>query len=191
MNLARFFYLLFFGILLLFGILVAMFLYGEAPVYYEVQLEDASQIYDGDTLKDVAIKLKEFETTDTSETETLWPGIVIKGGVLYVVTDVRLSGIDTPEKRPLRSGRTAESLAKEKAAAAVAQSALAEILSETDMRFYLSNPQLGKYAGRIVSDVYVKQDGKFQNVSELLIEGGHAIRYDGGEKVPFDEWYEK
>lgn len=155
----------------------------EADIYAATLNED-SKVYDGDTIQDVFIEIGRFMNED-SPGEVLWPGILLKGQRLYVVTDIRLAGIDTPEKRPRKAGRTEASRAREKAAAAVAQNTLYNLLDDADMEFDVVNPKLGKYAGRIVADVIV--DGI--NASDYMIEQGLAIPYEGGTKIPFDDWY--
>lgn len=157
----------------------------EPLKYYAVQLDDHGKIYDGDTIQDVAITLKVFQERTEAAPEVLWPGIVFKGDTLYAITDIRIAGIDTPEKRPKKAGRTQASLDREKSAAAAATQALTEILEAHDYNFYLANPQLGKYAGRIVADIYVGPEK--QRVATRLIESGHAKQYDGGTK-PVWNW---
>lgn len=155
--------------------------------YYPVILSEESEIYDGDTIQDVYIDIFDFKVKYPAK--LLWPGIFVREDDLYVFTDIRIAGIDTPEKKPKRAGRTPESIALEKAAAAEAQKALAELLNQYDLEFVIANPELGKYAGRIVADVLVGPDKI--SVADYMLKNGHAYPYDGDEKIPFDEWYQK
>lgn len=154
--------------------------------YYAVDMDEESEIYDGDTIQDVYIDIFDFKVKYPAK--LLWPGVFVKGDDLYVFTDIRIAGIDTPEKKPKRAGRTPESIALEKAAAAEAQKALADLLNQYDLEFVVANPELGKYAGRIVADVLVGPDKI--SVADYMLKNGHAYPYDGDEKIPFDEWYQ-
>ena len=158
-------------------------LQSQALPAYPAKLTSAEQVYDGDTLKDVRIHIADL---DTAEGE-VWPGIFVHNGQVFVETDIRIFGIDTPEKRPLKAGRTEESLAREKAAAAKAQQAVVDLLQPNDFAFTLSEPTLGKYAGRTVAHVTVNGVA----LASYLIEKGLAIEYTGGTKIHFDDWYEK
>ena len=148
----------------------------ESKSYQAVMNED-SRVYDGDTIQDVFIAIKEFADV-SADGEVLWPGILLKDDVLYIVTDIRLAGIDTPEKRPKKAGRTAESLAREKAAADAAQKALLKLVKDNNYEFTIRNPQLGKYSGRTVAEVWFGDI----NASEYMLQQGYAMRYDGGTK---------
>ncbi len=152
--------------------------------HYSVAFSDKSKVYDGDTILDVAVRLWTFDKFET-DVEVLWPGVVLKGDSLYMMTDIRIAGIDTPEMRPRKAGRTRASLEKEKSAAVAARQALLDILKKHAYTFTLSNPQIGKYAGRIVAEVHVGPAR--QSVSELLIQMGHAKPYQGGKK-PQWQW---
>ncbi len=82
---------------------------------------------------------------------------------------MRLSGIDTPEKR----GKCL----KEKVLAIKARKRVRTLLSQAQT-IVLKNVQRGKYF-RIVAEVWA--DGV--NVSEVLIQEGLAVVYDGETKV--------
>ena len=106
---------------------------------------------------------------------------------IEIETDVRLSGIDTPEKRPLKKKRdgtlrSAKSRSNEKYAAARSRLALLELLRANELEFTVSAPKIGKYAGRIVAGVSI--DGV--DAAQFLIENGNALPYDGGRKVELD-----
>jgi endonuclease YncB( thermonuclease family) len=87
-----------------------------------------------------------------------------------VRVSVRLRGIDTPELRskcpPVR------------AAALRAKATLAERLSPGDI-VELRNISGGKYYGRVVAEM--SRDD--QDMADLLIDDGLAVRYDGGRRT--------
>ena len=87
---------------------------------------------------------------------------------------IRVNGIDTPDIR----GKCE----KEKYDAKQAQQMVADILKDAE-RINLKNMERGKYF-RIVADVYA--DG--ENIADILIESGMAVRYDGGTKTK--DWCE-
>jgi endonuclease YncB( thermonuclease family) len=82
---------------------------------------------------------------------------------------IRVNGIDTPDIR----GKCE----KEKYDAKQAQQMVTDILKDAD-QIVLRNMERGKYF-RIAADVIV--DG--ENLSDLLIGAGMAIRYNGGKKT--------
>ena len=82
---------------------------------------------------------------------------------------IRVNGIDTPEIK----GKCD----KEKYDAKQAKEMVADILRDAE-QITLKNMERGKYF-RIAADVYV--DG--ENLGDLLIEAGMAIRYNGGKKT--------
>ncbi|MCI5132304.1 MAG: thermonuclease family protein [Candidatus Electrothrix sp. EH2] len=81
---------------------------------------------------------------------------------------VRVAGIDTPEIR----GKCAQ----EKALAREAKGVVEKVLKKA-RRITLKNVQRGKYF-RILADVQADK----QNLADILIEKGLAVRYDGGTK---------
>ena len=98
---------------------------------------------------------------DTIEMDVqLWPGLTQR-------VKVRVRGIDTPEKRT----RVECERKLGKAATEYTQSVLGGEIE-------LSGIRLGKYAGRVISDVSV--DG--EDLAEMLIESGHARLYFGGRR---------
>ena len=160
--------------------------WGNEPLFidtYDSTLADADkQIYDGDTLKDVRVLLLKhpFDESDYGEK---WPGVHITDRGVEIETDIRIAGIDTPEKRVSTknadgSPRSEASRVKEKTAALASRQALIDLLKENDNRFSISDPIHGKYAGRTVADVAVNEI----DVATYLIEKGHAKSYDGGTK---------
>jgi len=180
---------------LLFGVLVVIVgvailygvrcLYGDQPLFidtHDCRLANREQVYDGDTIKDVRVLLLKhsFEKWEQGE---YWPGVHITEQGVEIETDIRIAGIDTPEKRPSTKNpdgslRSKASREKEKTAALASRKALIELLNSNDNRFSISDPVHGKYAGRTVADVAVNE----MDVATYLIEGGHAKLYDGGTK---------
>ena len=153
---------------------------------YPSKLTSEKQIYDGDTLKDVRIKILDMrENVPAGE---LWPGVFLTPErTIEIETDIRINGIDTPEKRPLKKKRDGTlrsevGRSNEKYAAAQSRLVLLKLLQENELKFVVSNPTIGKYAGRIVAAVNV--DGI--NAGQFLIKNGYALPYDGGRKVELD-----
>ena len=81
---------------------------------------------------------------------------------------VRVNGIDTPEIKG--------NCEKEKYDAQQAKEMVADILKDAE-QITLKNMKRGKYF-RIAADVIV--DG--ENLADMLVEAGVAVRYDGGRK---------
>jgi micrococcal nuclease len=82
---------------------------------------------------------------------------------------IRVNGLDTPEIK----GKCE----KEKYDAKQAKEMVADIMKDAE-RITLKNMERGKYF-RIAADVLV--DG--ENLADMLIEAGVAVRYDGGKKT--------
>ena len=81
---------------------------------------------------------------------------------------VRINGIDTPEIK----GKCK----KEKYNAQQAKNMVEDLLKDAE-RIDLKNLQRGKYF-RLVADIYA--DG--ENLADILIDAGMAVKYDGGKK---------
>ena len=162
----------------------------SAPIYYGT-IDSIDAVYDGDTIRDVAILIYPFHspTLGMSEAQlTLWPGIERRADGIYSITDIRIAGIDTPEKRPIRGDRTDASIRREKERAEAATDFLKQLLIDNSkddgtLGFVVQNPELDKYAGRTVADVICFKDGVSTDVAEALLEAGHAVVYDGGTKT--------
>ena len=157
---------------------------------YPSKLTSEKQIYDGDTLQDVRIEILDMGSgLETPFTPSeLWPGVFLTPErTIEIETDIRINGIDTPEKRPLKKKRDGTlrsevGRSNEKYAAAQSRLVLLKLLQENELKFVVSNPTIGKYAGRIVAAVNV--DGI--NAGQFLIKNGYALPYDGGRKVELD-----
>ena len=162
----------------------------SAAIYYGT-IESIDDVYDGDTIRDVAVLIYPFysPTPGMSEAQlTLWPGIERRIDGIYSITNIRIAGIDTPEKRPIRGDRSEASIQREKERAEAATDFLKQLLLDNSkedgtLGFVIQNPALDKYAGRIVADVICFKDGVSTDVAEALLEAGHAVVYDGGTKT--------
>ena len=82
---------------------------------------------------------------------------------------IRVNGIDTPEIK----GKCE----KEKYNAQQAQQMIADFLKDAE-QIVLKSMERGKYF-RIAADVII--DG--ENLADVLVEAGMAVRYDGGKKT--------
>lgn len=154
------------------------------PRSYECHIESIDQVYDGDTIRDCKIFIA---GTVGDEHGEVWPGIIIEDNALWVVTDLRIAGIDTPERRPStrhRDGtrRSEQSRDNERYAAEQSRQALIKLLTSNDYEFQIVDPEQGKYAGRIVGRCIVDDT----DAGKYLIERGYALPYDGGTKVELD-----
>ena len=96
---------------------------------------------------------------------------------IHVKKRIRFMGINTPESRT----RDLE----EKAKGLAAKDRLKAILEGAN-EIQLQSHGVGKY-GRCLGELHVDRvDGKecltLENVNELLIKEGHAVKYDGGKR---------
>lgn len=176
-------YLLYFSIVVAILASIAYLALSDEVIYIGTVKDIESQVYDGDTIKDILVKVATHKTPDGE----VWPGVFIQDGDVYVSFDLRINGIDTPEKRPRRAGRTEQSRINEKYAASLARQAVVDLLVEADGQLELHNPETGKYAGRMLGDMYVQDEQEdLIYVADYLIQRGHALPYDGGTKAKPD-----
>lgn len=89
---------------------------------------------------------------------------------VFVKKRIRLYGIDTWESRT----RDLE----EKKRGLAAKARLIALLESNDNKFVLHSHELGKY-GRVLGSIILDDDS---DVCDILIEEGHAYKYDGGNK---------
>ena len=92
----------------------------------------------------------------------IWPEIELH-------TLVRLRGIDTPEKASKIGARA---------------TALTDSLIRTAQQVWLTDPKTGKFAGRIIADVWIDST----LLASVLIQRELAKPYDGRSKRP--DWNE-
>lgn len=89
------------------------------------------------------------------------------GFEIYVGHRVRLEGIDAPESR------TRDLVEKQKGLAATGYlKGLFDVADE--VKIITSYDKRGKY-GRVIGTFFVKRDGAWGNVNEMLVEDGHAV----------------
>lgn len=150
---------------------------------YGAHLPSEEDVYDGDTLTDVKVTVADF-----SKRGEVWPGIWLTDSGVVVQTDVRLSGIDTPERRPRKTypdgtTRTEMSREREKALAMHAQQFLSSLIFDiADNVFIVKDPVLGKDSGRVIADIWIQKPGfpgEFLNLSTVMLENSFAKPYDG------------
>lgn len=108
-------------------------------------------------------------TKDVIDGDTIKADIAIFPGLIHRA-NIRLSGIDAPEMR----GDTE----CEKQLAQASKQFLEQLLIPTAGQIIVKNVKQGKYAGRIVADVYVRND----LLGDKLINAGHAVEYHGGKR---------
>lgn len=167
------------------GMLISAMLPTTEQAAFPCHIQDGSQVYDGDTIQDIRVALVE---TNYKRSGEVFPGVVVDAGTVYAVVDLRIAGIDAPEKHPRtkhRDGtpRTEQSRLAERAAAEKARLAIVSLLEANDWRFYLINPRLGKYAGRVVGKCLIGD----VDVSQYLLHRRLAVPYDGGTKQDYKE----
>ena len=153
-----------------------------------------SNVYDGDTIQRIYISVYDIDPRSEIKdfpAEHAFPMIYIEKDNVYCYADIRIKGIDTPEKKPATAGRTEESRQAEKDAAKAATGALYNLLAFYDFQFQIEDVEEDKYFGRIVADVFVGEGADRINVGDYMIEQGYAYAYDGGTKKEWDSgWFE-
>ena len=163
---------------------------------YKVTI-DPDNIYDGDTIEHVRVLIYPMDSavghTQPKLDMELWPNIYLTDSGIETRFSLRLEGIDTPEMHPhhMRDGkaRTQESLDHEKQLAQKARQGLIDYLKQYNYECWLSDYQDGKYAGRIVANLYVKDENKkLRSVSNYMISKGFARQYFGKTKQGWDNW---
>lgn len=150
---------------------------------FNAAIHHETQVYDGDTVTEVLILIKahDFSELPIGELGDIWPTIALASDGIYTKNSVRLKGIDTPELRPRRAGRSELSLNNEKQAAEEARDALRTLLTANGNRLTLTDVSLDKY-GRILAVVFIGNT----DAAGYLIAQGHGIPYDGGTKTTID-----
>lgn len=111
--------------------------------------------------------------------DTLTIGFRHNGG--FWKSSLRIYGIDAPEMKPRRQGRSIESLEQEKAAAIRSRDFLLQLIYNQVVWVDLCDKSTDKY-GRLMGVIFFQNE----NVAEKMIKGGHARRYHGDRKVEFD-----
>ena len=160
---------------------------GLVHQHYEAFIDDINHVYDGDTITHAYIKIgKAWAHAVSGE---VYPELFVEDGVLWMHTSLRLSGIDAPEYHPhhrLPNGtmRNPNDVSWEHSQAVKAKQVVQDLISYNHLKFEVANLQIGKYAGRIVGELWVKDPGTDNviNVSDRLLEKGLAYKYEGGTK---------
>ena len=93
----------------------------------------------------------------------------------WVKKRIRFYGVDTWESRTRNKEEKVKGLA--------AKAYTKDLLENSDEgKFLLKSHGVGKY-GRVLAELFVK--GHEQSLNQLLIENGHAYKYEGGKKKIF------
>lgn len=93
---------------------------------------------------------------------------------MRVAAAVRIRGIDTPEKR--------RSKCNQEKALAYRATAYVKGLLKPGHRVKLENIRFGKYAGRVVADLFFEMPKGWENLASVLFAAGYAKEYHGGKK---------
>ena len=173
---------------------------GESELrYWSVVTNILGQVYDGDTIQDVIVNLpvKAIPMEGSEYPVQIWPGIYQDEETVWAQVDLRLKGIQAPEKRV--STRLPEEEREElKAIAAASEQYLEELLKKSLFPglVIIDRPAYGKYVGRLVADVkipvLVSEDGspvhwmdaeggevyRELSLSEAMLDADHAEPYD-------------
>lgn len=156
---------------------------------YEAFIDDISCVHDGDTLEGCVIRVPGV-TAQAGTAGELFPEMFVDAsGAVCIHTAVRLADIDAPElhprhRLPNRTLRSSEEIAHERRMAVQARQVLVDALTAAGLKFEIRNPQLGKYAGKIVGSVFVldKASGEQVDLSQRLLDLKLARPYFGGTK---------
>jgi endonuclease YncB( thermonuclease family) len=124
-------------------------------------------VYDGDT-----IKIKFYHNNE------------------LIQVDARLYGIDTPELKPKRAGRTEESIEEEKREArrsALRLCNLCAVMPYLAVRF-LKKEKFGREMIVLYRNQdRITEDWMENSINQQMIDEGYAVKYFGDKKVSFDE----
>ena len=163
---------------------------------YKVTMKE-EDVHDGDSIDNIQVLIYPLDTsighTKPDLMIELWPNIYLTNNGIEAIFNLRLEGIDAPEIHPfhIKDGivRNQKSLDHEKALGQKAKQGLIDLLKEHNFECWLSDYQDGKYAGRIVANLFVKDNNeKLRSVSNYMITKGLARHYMGGHKDTWDNW---
>ena len=155
---------------------------------FQARIDTVEHVYDGDTINHVHFKLPDIDTLKGGRLGEVYPDIFAQTDGVWVRVNVRLAGIDAPERHPRHHNpdgtpRNYDDVTREHSLAMDARQVVVEILIRNHLQFQIRNPELGKYAGRIVAEVWAQdKTGDFINVGDKLIEEKLAYPYEGGTK---------
>ena len=153
-------------------------------------IDDWEHVYDGDTINHCYVKVPELQGVGGVIGEIYPDWFVDENSAVCIHINVRLAGIDCPELHPRQrlpdgTRRDPSDVRWEHSLALEARRFVQDLLSANDLKFTLRNPEIGKYAGRIVAEVWCKDPNTTAdsvNVSDVLLEKKLAYKYEGGTK---------
>lgn len=99
--------------------------------------------------------------------------VIDKGFQNLKLEKLRLAGIDAPELRPRKAGRTEEDLEEEKRRARLATERVRELIEGKQV--VIQTKKTGKF-GRWLADIYLPDDPT-RTVNQLLLDEGLAAEY--------------
>ena len=111
--------------------------------------------------------------------------VFLMGKKNYIKLKLRINGVDTPELRPRRDGRTDEELQLEKRVAAEIKGVVSNMILDRILPVKIE--KWDKYGGRVNGHIYLDETCK-TTLTDFLLDKGFAKPYDGGKK---DEWIQK
>ena len=158
---------------------------------FDARIDHIADVHDGDTINHVYFRLPINVLPNEANYGygEIYPEIYLQRDGVWVHVNVRVAGIDTPELHPRHhypdgTPRPKGDIDKEHELALQAQEIVAKLLKSNDLEFEIRNPQEGKYAGRVVAEVWVKDPESQQmiNIAERLIAKNLAYPYEGGTK---------
>ena len=114
--------------------------------------------------------VKEGKVIKVYDGDTITIASLIPGSTTMYRFSVRLNGIDTPE---MKSKNETEKLLTHNAQRELSEKVLGKVV-------HLKDVSMEKY-GRLLATV----DYKNQNITQWMIDKGHAVKYDGGTKTHF------
>ena len=156
---------------------------------FQARIYDVEHIYDGDTINHVHFKLPDIDVLKGGSLGEVYPDIFAQEDGVWIHVNVRVAGIDAPELHPRHhypdgTERDPNELIREHGLAIKARDVVADLLIRNHLEFQIRNPELGKYAGRVVAEVWAQdhETGDYINVGDKLVDMGLAYPYEGGTK---------
>ena len=157
---------------------------------FQARIDQEAHIYDGDTINHVFFRLPIEVKENQEKYGEVYPEVFVQQDGVWIHINVRISGIDTPELHPHHrypdgTMRPVEEIAHEHELALKAREIVVNLLKANSFQFEIRDPQEGKYAGRIVAEVWVKnpKTGQMINIADKLIREGLGYVYEGGTKM--------
>ena len=156
---------------------------------YEARIDNIETVYDGDSINHAYFKLP----IDIQDNQVVWgevyPEIFMQHDGVWVHVNIRVDGGACAERHPYHrypdgTPRPPEEIAREHELAMRARQVVIDLLVANDLKFEIRNPQEGKYAGRLVASVWMRDPESRQmiNLAEHLIDKGLGYPYSGGKK---------